>query len=143
MIRPPTLIWAARIAWGIAGVAWFFWLAYEDQGLLAIQLVAMLIALASALTLLRRWLGTSQIPHMATLTRAGLVGLLCGAAVVLFAVILIAVKVALHAHPQPDFTSEDLQAVLARIPVWATAGLLAGLAAGLVLSFAYNEPQDP
>jgi hypothetical protein len=137
------LTWPSRFAWGIAGVFWFLWLAYEDQGQSAVLLVSMLITIASGVTLLGRWLGVEEMSRKSVLIRSAMTGLGSGGAVGPFAAILITVKVALHAHPQADFTIEDVIQVLERIPIWAGAGLLVGLAGGLMFGFAYNERQEP
>lgn len=143
MIHPPALSWPTRIAWGLAGLAWFVWLAYEDNGLIAVQLVATLIAAATGLTVLRRAQDDKAIPPRTLVVRCGLVGLLSGSTVGLYAALLITVKVALHAHPQPDFSILDLLRILSRTPVWAAAGLLVGLAGGVAFGFAYNSQREP
>lgn len=143
MIHPPALIWPTRIAWGLAGLAWFVWLAYEDNGLTAVQLVAGLIAVATGLTVLRRLVDDRAILPRTLVVRCGLVGLLGGATAGLYASLLITVKVALHTHPQPDFSILDLLAIVGRTPAWAAAGLLAGLAGGVAFGFAYNSQGEP
>ena len=55
MIQPPDFTLVRRVAWGLAGLLWFFWIAYEDQGLAALSFVAAAIAFASGLTVLNRW----------------------------------------------------------------------------------------
>jgi hypothetical protein len=46
--------------------------------------------------------------------------------------VLILLKVGLHAHPVPDFSTADVVAVLSRIPIWTAAGGLLGAGAALV-----------
>ena len=139
MILPPDLKWPRRVAWGFTGLSWLFWLSLEDQGLAAVLGVSLLIAAASGITMLSRWLGSTAQSTTSTLTRFGLTGLASGLAVGPVASVLIAVKVGLHAHPVADYSVEDVIEVLNRFPVWAVAGLLSGLAAGLLtIGLAYN-----
>jgi hypothetical protein len=53
-------------------------------------------------------------------------GVLSGTAVPLIAVVLMLVKVSLHAHSNPDFGLADVERAFSLTPVWALAGLLAG-----------------
>jgi hypothetical protein len=68
------------------------------------------------------------------------VGLLTGTLVAPVAVLLILIKISLHSHGTPDFTSGDIGAVMNRTPVWALAGVLSGEALGL-LGVAFSHPQ--
>ncbi|MGH2606477.1 MAG: hypothetical protein ACRDG5_07775, partial [Anaerolineales bacterium] len=111
-------------AWAAAGIAWFFWLGMEDQGLGTVFAVAGLAWSAIGLTVLR---GRDRGPAWAVW-----VGLLSGSAVPLIATLLMFLKVSLHGHSVPDFTLDDVRAALARTPLWALAGLLAGAAAGIL-----------
>jgi hypothetical protein len=88
--------------------------------------------LAYVITLWQRWSDSAQLDQGQYLVRAGIAGLVGGATVPPLADILMLVKVSLHSHAVPDFTARDLGAVLGRTPVWALAGLAAGLALGLV-----------
>ncbi len=121
-----------RLAWGLAGLAWFLWLAYEDRGLVTVLPVAGLACLALALTLWARYLDPRLAPGRPR--RAGLValGALAGGAVGPVTAVLMLLKVSLHAHPILDFTLSDLQAALRLAPPWAVAGALVALAAAVV-----------
>ena len=116
--------WGPRLAWAAAGLAWFFWLGLEDQGLGTVFAVAGLACLAIGIAVLR---GGDRGPAWAVL-----VGLLSGSAVPLIATLLMFLKVSLHGHPVPDFTLDDVRAALGRTPQWALAGLLAGAAAAIL-----------
>ena len=61
-----------------------------------------------------------------------LAGAAAGALVGPMAAVLILLKIGLHAHPVPEFSSADAAAVLARVPIWAAAGGLLGAGAALV-----------
>ena len=41
------------------------------------------------------------------------------------------VKVSLHGHVPPDFSTADVLAVIGRTPIWAGAGALMGFAVAL------------
>jgi hypothetical protein len=124
--------WVVRGLWIVAGAAWFVWLGYEDVGLEVVLALSAWISLAYVATLWRRWSESSQLTHRQYIVRASIAGLVGGATAPLLADILMLVKVSLHGHAVPDFTARDLGAVLGRTPIWALAGLAAGLALGLV-----------
>jgi hypothetical protein len=131
MIRPPDLTLVRRIGWGLAGVLWFLWIAYEDRGLEALTFVALVIAFAAGLTVLNRWVGGEKLPRRKWLVRTGTVGLVAGAAVGPLTALLMLVKLGLHAHPGPDFGPEQFLQALSRTIYWAALGALIGLAFGL------------
>ncbi len=58
-------------------------------------------------------------------------GLLFGLLTGLLTLILMVIKTGLHAHGL-EFTLEQINWIIRQIPVWTTAGLLAGLGAGLL-----------
>jgi len=117
--------WAAAVA-----LVCFTWLMSEsDQTTVALLLSAVLVASLGIPRAVRR---TAAAP--AGIRRAGvaaLAGCILGALVPLLAAAMMLVKVALHSHVQPDFSPDDLLAVLGRIPVWVIGAGLLGAAAGL------------
>ncbi len=135
MIQPPDLTLVRRAAWGLAGLLWFFWIAYEDRGLEALSFVAAAIAFASGLTALNRWIGSEKLSRRAWLTRTASVGLAAGAAIGPLTALLMLVKLGLHAHPGPDFGTEQFVLALTRTIYWAGLGALIGF----VLGFAVRE----
>ena len=124
--------WIVRGLWAVAGVAWFFWLGYEDVGLQVVLGLSGWISLAYVVTLWNRWSGGSTTGDGQALVKAAIAGLVGGATAPPLADILMLAKISLHSHVVPDFTARDLGAVLARTPVWALAGLTVGLALGLI-----------
>jgi hypothetical protein len=94
------------------------------------------LALAIALTLLllthlaERRLGGNRLAGRQWLLALTLLGLAAGLGSGLLALLLMALKTGLHGHG-PEFSAEEINWVLASIPVWAPAGLLAG--SGLAL----------
>ncbi len=133
MIQPPDLTSARRIAWGLAGLLWFFWIAYEDQGLVALSFVAAAIAFAAGLTVLNRWAAGEMLPRRRWLLHSGSVGLVAGAAIGPLTALLMLVKLGLHAHPDPDFGPEQFMMALSRTFYWAGLGTLIGLALGIAV----------
>ena len=131
MIQPPDLTRVRRVAWGLAGLLWFFWIAYEDRGLEVLTSVAVVIAFAAGLTVLNRWVGSEKLPRRKWLLRTGAVGLMAGAAVGPLTTLLMLVKLGLHAHPQLDFGPEQFIQALSRTVYWAALGTLIGVAFGL------------
>lgn len=58
-------------------------------------------------------------------------GLLFGLGSGLLSLIFMAIKTGLHAHG-PEFTPAEINWILRQTPIWAAAGLLAGLGGGLL-----------
>lgn len=118
-----------RAAWAAVGLGWFFWLGFEDSSAGTVVLLAGLVCLAAGITLIarKRALDFSTVQHAGAL-RAVLAAGLLGAAVGPVAALLMVVKTGLHGHIPPDFSLQDVLNMLQRIPVWAMAGGLLGLA---------------
>ena len=134
MIRVPHMTWASRGAWGLAGLLWFLWVGYEDQGLVAVTIVGASLSLAIGITAARRQLGDREMTERRWILSTAGLGLGCGALVSLITAVLILVKTSLHTHPYLDFSAGDIRVLLTSTPVWATGGLLVGLAAGLAIA---------
>ena len=130
MIQAPDLTLLRRVAWGLAGVLGFFWIAYEDQGLTAISFVAAAIAFASGLTVLNRWVGSEKLPRRKWLLSSASVGFIAGAAVGPLTALLMLVKLGLHAHPDADFGPDQFVQALSGTLYWAGLGVLIRLALG-------------
>lgn len=116
--------WAKRLSWGLAGAAWFFWLGIEDRTVYFVLILSLLIAISVAITVpMPAWIRSyaSRIQLLAT----ALIGAGLGALVPLQAVLLMFIKISLHSHEAPDFSWQQVQAMLSVTPVWAAAGLLA------------------
>jgi hypothetical protein len=133
MIQPPDLTLVRRAAWGLAGLLWFFWIAYEDRGLEAISIVAVAIAFAAGLTVLNRWVGGEKLSRRTWLMRTAGVGLAAGAAVGPLTALLMLIKLGLHAHPEADFGPDQFILALTRTIYWAGLGALIGLALGIAV----------
>jgi hypothetical protein len=132
VILVPDLRWVARFGWVIAAPACLVWFDLEDRGLAVVMGLSAVVCLAFALSGIARWRGGKQIERRRWLLESMGTGLLWGALVAPVAVLLILIKISLHSHGTPDFTTGDINQVMARLPVWALAGVLAGEAMGLI-----------
>jgi hypothetical protein len=114
------------------GIAFFLWIGYEDLTLIPVTILgAVLPPLCLAHFLMRRF-GGSPLPARKGILLLTAGGLLAGCLIPLATAVLMALKVSLHSHPNPDFPPEAVLAVMARTPVWALAGLLVGAALALL-----------
>lgn len=116
-----------RILALFTGFLLFVWLPFEDTHINWVLLFAVLIcsqAAARVIYGLRSKQGWAWLIYPLT-------GGLTGLAVTLVALLLMAFKSGVHGHEVPDFTPAQVTSVLARTPVWATAGLLIGLGTAL------------
>jgi hypothetical protein len=125
------LSWSARAIWLLAGLVLFFWIGYEDRGLLSVLICSALLCLAGGLTLVERFETRRETSSRPMGILFLLYGSLIGAAVGPAAALLMLIKVGLHGHIRPDFGAADLLRVVLLSPAWTLAGGLAGLAAGL------------
>jgi hypothetical protein len=137
------------IAWGLAGISWFIWLGYEDQGLTPIMAVSGVIAFAIGLEVYARR-GSREYPESEFLTRLSLfirgigIGTLSGALVGPLVLFLATLKNALHQHEGADFSTDDLIMVVDHIVFWAVAGGLFGTAASILeLSKRWSKDDIP
>lgn len=119
----------------LTGLAILFWSGLEDSDASAVTILGALSSLSLTLWLVARIAaGLALTPlHIALAgALAGALASLCAAALMLF-------KNLRHAHIFPDYPAEMLVAALARLPLWAFAGALAGLGIGLLLVTRLNE----
>ncbi|NIM93449.1 MAG: hypothetical protein GTO18_07035 [Anaerolineales bacterium] len=126
------LIWFRRMIWGLAGISIFFWIGYEDQGLLAVTLIASLLALAIAVEVFNRWERAHPGGGATSMLHSTVVGMLFGALVGPIAVLLALIKLSLHQHSVPDFTINDLGLLIQSSLGWSLVGALMGMGGGLI-----------
>jgi hypothetical protein len=131
-MRIPDLRWAVRSTWVVTALVWFVWLAYEDRSLGTVIGLSAVICIAFALSAVSRWRGGKAAERRRWLLESMGIGLLTGALVAPVAVLLILIKISLHSHGTPDFTTSDIAQVMNRLPVWSLAGTLCGEALGLL-----------
>lgn len=109
------------------GAGLLLWLPFEDTNVNAVLLFSVSIC---GWWVARFLVGIPGSAEKA-IRRHALLGALGGLAVSPLALLLMAVKTGLHGHPSPDFSPEQLQAVLGSIAGWVAAGFLLGLGIGL------------
>ncbi|MEW5989183.1 MAG: hypothetical protein AB1791_21360 [Chloroflexota bacterium] len=117
----------ATIAWGVYAAVWIT----LEGNVAQTVLLAVGLALLTAGHLGQRGLGGRQLSRSQWLLVAMVTGLLTGLFSSLLTLIFMVVKTGLHAHG-PEFTPDEMAWVVQQIPVWAAAGLLAGLGLGLL-----------
>ncbi len=120
-----------RVLWFVIGVIMFIWIGYEDRTSTGPILVGGLIAGGLSFPLYARLLRVRRIAFQRRDLASVLTGLMAGMAAMPLAVLGMLVKISLHSHVPPDFTSAQVLAVLGKTPIWAGAGSLIGLAAAL------------
>jgi hypothetical protein len=107
----------------LLGLSVLAWLPFEDSHEAPAMILAGLIALLGAASYLSQTRLTARPAWMHPLS-----GLAAGMAVAPLALLLMGIKNGLHAHAQPEYTPQQLLAVLYSLPVWSLAGLLVGSA---------------
>jgi hypothetical protein len=138
---PRRTLWLRRNMIACA-VAIFIWSTPEEDRLAFPALLGAWLAVS----LLWRWLisrysgRTLQGIHL--IFSAALFGAASGAFASICAVLLMLFKDARHAHLFPDYPPPVLGAVLARLPAWSLAGMLAAVGAALLLSALYRRRID-
>ena len=119
----------------LTGLAILVWSGLEDRDASAVTFLGALSSISLTLWLLSGMAaGHALKPLYFGLSGAfvGALASLCTAALMLF-------KNLRHAHVFPDYPAEMLLVALARLPIWAIAGALAGLGIGLLLASRRNK----
>lgn len=124
--------WFRRATWAVVGIASIFWLGYEDRTLTSLTVVAILVAFALGVEGLNRWSQSRPTVGVIWLIRSIVVGALAGAAVGPIAILLALIKISIHHHAAPDFSFEELRALVRNSLPWITAGSLFGAAVGFI-----------
>jgi hypothetical protein len=126
---PPTIpgLRAFTVLVALYAVAWISF----EGALGRLLLLAAGISLLVAGHAVRRFLGGRTLSRRKWLLFSAGMGFLLALATGLLALLLAAVKTGLHAHG-PEFSAEQLDWLLSRIPLWSVAGALAGLGLGLL-----------
>ena len=116
-----------RILALVIGILIFIWLPFEDTHLRWVILFAVAIA---------TWGAARVLTTFQTGTRIGLfiypiAGALAGLSVTIIEILLMVFKNGLHGHSSPDFTYEQMAALLPYALLWTAVGLIIGT--GLLL----------
>ncbi len=125
-----------RIAGVILGILILLWLPIEDTHTGFVVVYSSLIAALAALRFLLPFTSTSFSPSTGRRKLPWivypLVGLFAGLLVTPLSLALMALKSGLHGHGAPDFTPEQVTAVIWNTPVWGAAGLLVALGGWMI-----------
>jgi hypothetical protein len=126
----------------VYGAVLLFWSSLEDNSVLPAALLGAGLALiVSSAWLTRRYGGRTFTARTALLGTA-LAGAALGLASSLAAAGLMLVKNGMHSHLFPDYPFGLIVDMLARSPLWALAGIFAGI--GLLLAWwAIKNEKDP
>jgi hypothetical protein len=129
---PPRLP-GLKLATILLAIYFVLWIPLEGNLPQAV-LMAVWVALVSAAHLIQRRLGGRTLGRGRWFFLAAVSGLYLGLASAIVTLLVMAVKTGLHAHG-PEFTHTQINWVLAQLPYWTAAGLLAGLGLGLLTTY--------
>lgn len=124
--------WWIRSAWLIAFVLWFIWIGLEDRSSVTVLIMSAAPILAVGITLYIRRVMRLPGPGARRFGTILLLGLVGGLLVTPTAVVLMAVKIALHNHALPEFTRGDVNRVLSSTPAWTLGAFMLGAAGALI-----------
>jgi hypothetical protein len=127
----PVQIPGLRLLTAVWGLGFVLWIAPEGD---LAQVVALGVGGTAVLLghLVQRVWGGRRVARGMWLGGTAVLGLLFGAGSGLLALVFMAVKTGLHAHG-PEFSPAEIAWVWQQIPLWAGAGLLAGLGGGMLI----------
>lgn len=128
---PPAPVWLRLILILYGGVL-LLWLGTEDRALFSAVLLAVIFSLLLTAQIVWMRCGGTRYALRRWLLLCILTGLCAGVCSVVTSTALMFLKNAWHAHPYPDYEPSVMLAMLARLPVWALAGALIGLALALL-----------
>lgn len=111
------------------------WLPVEDQSELGVLIASGAICTWFA----ARLLITAPQENRQLILRHALVGSGSGLLLAPIAIILMAVKSGIHGHGTPDFSVDQMQSVISRIPFFVLSGFLIGLGSGVFRLAKRNE----
>jgi hypothetical protein len=112
----------------LLGIILLAWVTLEDQSVTLVLLFAAVICTLAAAD----WLASSsRLSTGKGWIAYPLAGLVSGFATAPIALLLMAIKTGLHGHTVPDYTPAQMSAVLTSFPIWAGAGAIIGLGAGI------------
>ena len=130
--RSPTWL---RICGLLLGIVVLVWLPVEESSELGVLVIAGLICTWFGIWLLYKT--ESHVNHM--LWRNVIIWGGMGLLLAPLAIFLMAIKTGIHGHGTPDFTANQMQALISRIPFFILGGILLGTGLGLLRFAKWNE----
>lgn len=118
-----------RFLFILIGIALLLWLPVEERGVSGALVFAAGISLLGVLSLLWKFehaTGERRSVRQRVLYY-GALGAGGGVMVSLIAMLLLAFKTGIHAHGLPDYSAEQVAAILRQTPAWTLTGLALGL----------------
>ena len=130
---PPRTLW---LRWNTiaCAVAIFIWSTPEEDRLIFPALLGAWLAVSLLWHSVSSRYSGRLLRGAGLIVAAALFGLASGAFASVCAVGLMLFKDARHAHMYPDYPPAILGAMLARLPIWSLAGMLAAVGAAILLS---------
>ena len=124
----------------LLGIALFFWIPFEDSSENPAILFAYFISTWLVITLLIRY----KNPSLLTIINVVFAGILSGAIITPLILLLMVLKIGLHAHLVPDYSYEQFISIINRTPIWFISGFLTGIGVGIILKtmFIRQEPNS-
>jgi hypothetical protein len=122
----------------LLGIALLFWIPFEDSSENPAILFAYFISTWFVITLLTRY----KNPSLLTIINVVFAGILTGATITPLILLLMVLKIGLHAHPIPDYSYEQFISIINRIPIWFISGFLTGMGVGIIIKSIYIR-QEP
>jgi hypothetical protein len=132
MLRIPTFDNRLRLITITYGIVTFFWLSIEDNGVWAVTVFGLALALLLTIRAVMQKLTGKIIPSHWLLPGLALVGAMIGLGTSIATTALMLMKNALHSHLFPDYPPAQMLAILERAPVWTLAGGLIGLSLSFI-----------
>jgi hypothetical protein len=116
------------IALGSGGIV-FLWTSLEDTNVLPVTLLGGGLALILLVLWVTGRFGGKTFAGRTAVMAAALIGAAWGLSAALAVALLMLVKNGLHGHLFPDYPFGMIAEILGRAPLWALAGIFAGIGA--------------
>jgi len=127
-----------RFAGLLLAIGILVWLPIEESSELGVLVVSCLICIWGGVWQLTR--NGADDTHL--ILRHVLVGTGAGLLVAPMAILLMAIKSGIHGRGSPDFTVDQMQTVITRIPYLILGGVLLGAGSGLLRAMNGNQSQE-
>ena len=122
----------------LLGIVVLVWLPIEESSQVGVLVIAGLVCTWGAIWLLPRIGSSGKHTLLGHIVIGGGAGLL----LVPLAILLMAIKTGIHGHGTPDYTVDQMQDVLSRMPFFVLGGVLLGAGSGLLGIVKKNQAQE-